>query len=218
MPLIVGIEDKEKSKMFDDEERRFLASFEMGMYAMHTGIGDIGDKEYITHKVSVDEAVERFKIVFRVFNFDTSGNCRWLLDKDFVQKMADAEWSCNVNNESQEEFLHKMKNILFNEMWDEVKPKHLKKPREIYWRDAEQQRKTVNHIIGSIHTGETCYFDDFQKHIASELIEAFYQNDYEIYDMPLYHNRHNTAMYLRWNDDNYEYYLSDKTERQEEEE
>tara|TARA_R110000824_G_scaffold307662_1_gene495302 strand:- start:82 stop:723 length:642 start_codon:yes stop_codon:yes gene_type:complete len=213
MPLIVGIKDKEKREMFNDEERQFLASFEMGMYAMHTGIGDIGDNKYSTHKVSVDEAVERFSIMLKVFDIE-SETSQWLTDKDFVQKMADAKWTCNVNNESQEEFLHKVKRILFDDMWDEVKPKHITKPKEIYWRDIKQQRNVVNSLVGMVYANETRYIDDFKQWTADVLIGAFSLWDKS--DEPIYHNQHNTAMYLRYDEVDDRTYLSDKSERDDE--
>ena len=210
MPLIVGIKDKEKREIFDDEEGRFLASFEMGMYAMHTGIGDIGERKYGI-SISVDEAVERFSIMLKVFDIKTK-TPQWLTDKDFVQKMADAQLTCNMNNESQEEFLHKMKNILFNDMWGEVKPKHITKPSEIYWQDIEKQRTVVNSLVGMIYANEMNYFDDFNKYVADELIEAFCL--WDTCGKPIYHNRHNTPMYLRYDENDDRVYLSDKSEIQ----
>ena len=120
MPIVIGIKDAE-DKGFSEEERRLTAGFDLGMLCMHAGIGDIGKERRFGHTISVDEAVLRFTMVMEVFNYDhTQPPFKWLTETEFVQRMADSGWSCNVGNTSPEEFHHNLRNAYYSLLMDNV--------------------------------------------------------------------------------------------------
>jgi len=216
MALIVGIENKEKSEMFNKKELEFLSSFDMGVVAMFTGVGRIKKDDADRYGVTVDVAVDRFRLMLHALNVSEDA---WFINgkqdkrykqhpltkRDFVQKMADAEWSCNVGIESDEQFIHKLKNHLLNNAWDEIKPKHMSKPYWNQWNKVVEQRDAVKGIIGQILSGDDSRYYDNNDWIVESLTDSF-----EFWGEKVY------GKILRYNDDTGKAFLSDKTEAEEE--
>ncbi len=101
MALIVGI--KEGHENFTEEENELLRSFEMGMIAMTAGVGNI-DNPNRGHRISVEEATDRFNMVLDSFGFTTIPK----FEQEFVQRLADNDWSCNVGNETTAWFVFRL--------------------------------------------------------------------------------------------------------------
>ena len=200
MPLIVGIKDEDKAEVFTKDEKKFLASFDMGMIAMSAGIGRVKKNEDERYGISVDVATDRFNLVWSMYGEGDSP-----FTTEFVQKMADAEWSANVGNETDEAFAHKMKESLFDEAvrgYDNIK-----RPYRQTWEDKKKQIDIISSFIGIYLSGETHYYDDFVKSMVNEIADAFNVNG-ELQYKPIYHNSNNTPLYLVWDDKEYEWKLS----------
>ena len=75
-----------------EDEWQEIHSFQVAMISMASGVGNIAKKNYSCF-ISVEEATLRFNIV------------GWAVDQEFVQRMVDAGWSCNVANETTREFI-----------------------------------------------------------------------------------------------------------------
>ena len=145
MPLIVGIENATE-KGFAPNEIELLHSFEMGTLAMVAGIGrinpDIENAPDRYNNIGVDEATERFSVAIHACGFigcvagrykpdEDEELTEWqqelqaserllfdvLKDRDFVQRMADNDWSCNVSNTSPEEFQFTIMKRVAEDTW-----------------------------------------------------------------------------------------------------
>jgi len=148
MPLTVGIKNAIE-KGFAPNEIELLHSFEMGVLAMTAGIGrinpDIENAPDRYNNIGVDEATERFAVAIHACKFVGCAAGRWrpkenekltewqqslqaserllfdvLKDSDFVQRMADNEWSCNVSNTSREEFQFTIMKRVAEDTWREA--------------------------------------------------------------------------------------------------
>ena len=210
--LRVGITEEARQEAgIKKTDREMLNSFPMGITAMAAGIGHISvdpaEKRWGT-TITVDMAVDRFTFVLRVHGdlfTTTEADQRMqamLTSKEFVTKMAEAKWTCNVNNESDEEFRFKMQKRLWNDMVSDNKLSTLKKDYTSY--DGEQSRiNSVRHLIWAVLEG--IEGDAFA---SSDIIDLW--ADHFGYDEPLYN-----GLYLHWNEDTYEFSLEDKPQEEE---
>jgi hypothetical protein len=232
MPLIVGIENA-IDKGFAPNEIELLHSFEMGALAMTAGIGrinpDIENAPDRYNNIGVDEATERFSVAIHACGFIGCAAGRYkpyedeelsewqqelqaserllfdvLKDRDFVQRMADNDWSCNVGNTSPEEFQFAIMKRVAEDTWRDAgyksygdKPAIVGAPRLTYKRickDAELiESLVIKHLGGDayIHMGD---------------VVQHYTEEHLSYDTskPL-----SNGMYLHWDDDAYEWSLED---------
>ena len=205
MALIVGIKNG-TDKGFTEEEIEFTNGFSMGVLAMACGIGRIGGEEskYSVH-ITAEEVVERFKIACAVYD-DRDSWPDYLTDINFVKRLEVAEWYCNVTNESQEQFMHKMRNTLFDNVMRRLKLEHVRMPNAIHWYELQKQRDTIDQLVGMAMTG--AHHDaNFGEWMSEQLIDVF-----EIWDRtePIYN-----YLYLRWNKDTGRYWLSEQSEEEE---
>ena len=196
MPLIIGIKDSEKAdEMFTKEEQGFLAGMNLGMMCMAAGIGDI-EGEY-GYSISVDEAMERFAIMNKYYGCkDDDTLVVYLEDKEFVQRMADAGWGCNVNNESAAEFIFNMKSRAFDKLTGRMTLKHTRSGWES-WSKVEAKLDRVKEVIYYHLNGEHQWMDT----AIGELIYAFQEEllGQEMFDK-----------YLHWDDDAHKCVLVDE--------
>ena len=108
MPMYVGIENGTK-KGFTEEELGITNSFGMGILSMLTGVSDFGQRtSWRTDEVmTVEKAHARFCMACHVD--DTWDNLKpYITDINFVQRMADADWSTNCGSKSDQEFMETM--------------------------------------------------------------------------------------------------------------
>jgi len=236
MPLIVGIENATE-KGFAPNEIELLHSFEMGALAMTAGIGRINpDIENSTdryNKIGVDEATERFSVAIHACKFVGCAAGRYkpdedeeltewqqelqaserllfdvLKDRDFVQRMADNEWSCNVGNTSHEEFQFTIMKRVAEDTWRDAGYRRqsdcfVGAPTLTYKRirkDAELIESLVtDHLRGNEIFG-------YSSRICKDDLLEHYTEEHLSYDTskPL-----SNGMYLHWDDDAYEWSLKD---------
>jgi len=236
MPLIVGIENATE-KGFAPNEIELLHSFEMGALAMTAGIGRINpDIENSTdryNKIGVDEATERFSVAIHACKVVGCAAGRYkpdedeeltewqqelqaserllfdvLKDRDFVQRMADNEWSCNVGNTSHEEFQFTIMKRVAEDTWRDAGYRRqsdcfVGAPTLTYKRirkDAELIESLVtDHLRGNEIFG-------YSSRICKDDLLEHYTEEHLSYDTskPL-----SNGMYLHWDDDAYEWSLKD---------
>ena len=208
MPLRIGIASEEKAEEFDKEEIQLVAGFELGVLCMTAGIGNIGDVKY-SATITAEEARERFMVDMKVNGYDEDSDIyKWLSNLDNIKRMEAADWSCNVNNESQEEFLHKMRNSALDEVLRGVDLEHISKcTGEIRWNDFEEQRGSVRSIIGTILSGDDSWYEGDTYWIVELLTDAF---DMWNNDKPFYGEK-----YLCWDEGKGKAYLSDTPQEDE---
>lgn len=209
--LRVGITEEARQEAgITESDREMLNSLPMGITAMAAGIGHISvdpaEKRWGT-TITVDMAVDRFTFVLRLHGdlfTAEKANQRMqamLTSKEFVTKMAEAKWACNVNNESDEEFRFKMQKRLWNDMVSDNKLSTLKQDYTSY--DGEESRiNSVRHLIWAVLEGDDDVF------ASSDIIDLW--ADHFGYDEPLYN-----GMYLHWNEDTYKFSLEDKPQTEE---
>ena len=105
MPMYVGIENGTKQG-FTEEELGITNSFGMGILSMLTGVSDFGQRtSWRTDEVmTVEKAHARFCMACHVD--DTWDNLKpYITDINFVQRMADADWSTNCGSKTDQEFM-----------------------------------------------------------------------------------------------------------------
>jgi len=210
--LRVGITEEARQEAgIRKNDREMLNSLPMGIVAMAAGIGHISvdpaEKRW-GQTITVDMAVDRFTIVLRLHGdmFTTEeANQRMqamLTSKEFVTKMAEAKWTCNVSNESDEEFRFRMQKRFWNDMVSDHKLSTLRSDYTSY--EEEQSRtQSVRHLIWAVLEG--IEGDAFA---SSDIIDTW--ANYFGYREPLYN-----GLYLHWNEDAYEFSLKDIPQEEE---
>ena len=102
MPLRVGCKNQEKFEEFTEAQRQFIPSFGMGVMCMTTGVGSIGDGQYQT---PIEEAYRRFSLYDRIQS-NQDGEGYWPITLEFVEKLSEADFTCNAARKSAEECDH----------------------------------------------------------------------------------------------------------------
>lgn len=192
MALRIGIENG-LEKGFTKDEIALTNSFAMGVMAMVTGVGHISrtDTEkkpssYVSRiNISVQEAHDRFTVTLEGLEiFNDQEPAKEIITLDFVQRMADAGWSCNVSNEPKEEFLHKMCGQVMNNLLLNTRTKTLGTHyHQTSWNDLHQRRESVRRLIGTLLSGD----DDDEEFYMHETIDSLachfgFWNNKEFYD------------------------------------
>ena len=78
----------------------------------------------------------------------------WLSDLENIKRLAENGWTCNVSNESTEQFLHKMRNLSLSRQLEDEKFTHLKSSiGEMRWDSVREQREAARKIIGTLLNG-----------------------------------------------------------------
>ena len=232
MPLIVGIENATE-KGFAPNEIELLHSFEMGALAMAAGIGrinpDIENAPDRYNNIGVDEATERFSVAIHACGYIGCAAGRYepdedeeltewqqelqaserllfdvLKDRDFIQRMADNEWSCNVSNTSREEFQFTIMKRVAEGTWRDAGYKSYGDKRAIigaptltYKRICKDAELIESLVIKHLNPRGDSY-------ICMEDVVQHYTEEHLSYDTskPL-----SNGMYLHWDDDAYEWSL-----------
>ena len=153
MPLTIGMKNA-SDKGFSEEEIEVAHGFPFGLLCMHAGVGDIGERN---HGVTItpEEAHERFALTMKIFEWEEdSFMYTWLSDLENIKRLADNDWTCNVSNESTEQFLHKMRNLSLSRQLEDEKFTHLKSSiGEMRWDSVREQREAARTIIGTLLNG-----------------------------------------------------------------
>ena len=234
MPLIVGIKNATE-KGFAPNEIELLHSFEMGTLAMVAGVGrinpDIENAPDRYNNIGVDEATERFAVAIHACKFVGCAAGRYqpdedeeltewqqelqaserllfdvLKDRDFVQRMADNDWTCNVNNTSPEEFQFKIMKRVAEDTWREAgytsygdKRSIIGAPTLTYKRICKDAEFIETFIIRELKPSQNIYLD------ADDVIQHYVEEhlNYET-NKPV-----GNGMYFHWNDAHQEWTLKD---------
>ena len=234
MPLMVGIKNATE-KGFAPNEIELLHSLEMGALAMTAGIGrinpDIENAPDRYNNIGVDEATERFAVAIHACKFVRCAAGRYqpdedeeltewqqelqaserllfdvLKDRDFVQRMADNEWSCNVGNTSREEFQFTIMKCVAEDTWRKAGYKSYGDKRGIigaptltYKRICKDAEFIETFIIRELNPHQDTYLD------ADDVIQHYFE-EHLSYDTskPL-----SNGMYFHWNDAHQEWSLKD---------
>lgn len=198
MPLIVGIANP-KEHGFSEEEYKLTNSLSMGIMAVAAGIGRINGSSRHSVDISVEEAHFRFSFVIKVYGKGDEAVAA-LLDPAFIQRMADAGWKCNVVNESPEEFLFRMKELLLERAIEEVDSSYPHYAGRMSWRDHQSRQRSIRDLVA-------CYLDvshSWEDHM-SDFIE---RHESMLMKKPLW------GKWLTWDDDNGQYYLAKEREEE----
>ena len=105
MPLLIGVEYG-IDKGFTKSDLSLINGFSFGMIMMVTGTGKINNVEEFRLR-----ALEA-NFMNEIFDKDKLRN---KLTVDFVQKMKDADWSCNVGTTTRAKFNKEVKRILYSQ-------------------------------------------------------------------------------------------------------
>ena len=232
MPLTVGIKNATE-KGFAPNEIELLHSFEMGVLAMTAGIGrinpDIENAPDRYNNIGVDEATERFAVAMHACGYigcvtgryqpkEDEELTEWqqelqaseqllfdvLQDRDFVQRMADNDWSCNVGNTSPEEFQFTIMKRVAEDTWRKAGYGRygdcfVGAPTLTYKRISKDAELIESLVIKHLNPRGDSY-------ICMEDVVQHYTEEHLNYDTskPL-----SNGMYLHWDDDAYEWSLED---------
>lgn len=232
MPLTVGIKNAIE-KGFAPNEIELLHSFEMGTLAMVAGVGrinpDIENAPDRYNNIGVDEATERFAVAMQACGFVGCVVSRWkpkknekltewqqslqaskrllfdvLKDSDFVQRMADNEWSCNVSNTSPEEFQFTIMKRVAEDTWREAgyKPSGdtcaiIGGPSLTYKRICKDAELVESLVIKHLGGDAYIHMDDVIQHFVEEHVS--------------WHTGEalSNGMYLHWHTDSQTWTLED---------
>ena len=99
MPLLIGVNDGIK-KGFTKGDLSLINGFPFGMIMMVTGTGKINN-------------VEEFRLRALEANF-MNERLRNKLTVEFIQRMKNADWSCNVGNDTKAAFTKEIKRRLYS--------------------------------------------------------------------------------------------------------
>ena len=98
----------------------------------------------------------------------------WLSDLENIKRLAENDWTCNVSNESTEQFLHKMRNLSLSRQLEDEKFTHLKSNiGEMRWDSVREQQEAARTIIGSLLSGTVRMDSDNKEWYIDTLTEAF---------------------------------------------
>ena len=208
MPLVIGIENG-TDKGFTKKELGLTNGFTLGVICMHAGISRIGDKGYGV-VISAEEAVERFKLVLDTMplwdNQENTWEYKWLTNLDNIKRLEENNWTCNAGSKSTEQFIHDMKNTMFDNATRQTMFKY--SPR-VSWDDFKSQKETIRNILGMILTGDDKRYYDDNKWMVDELAGAFEPYDNWNLKKPFYDGK-----YLVYDEDADEYKLSREPQKE----
>ena len=208
MPLVIGIENG-TDKGFTKKELGLTNGFTLGVICMHAGISRIGDKGYGV-VISAEEAVERFKLVLDTMplwdNQENTWEYKWLTNLDNIKRLEENNWTCNAGSKSTEQFIHDMKNTMFDNATRQTMFKY--SPR-VSWDDFKSQKEIIRNILGMILTGDDKRYYDDNKWMVDELTAVFEPYDNWNLKKPFYDGK-----YLVYDEDADEYKLSREPQKE----
>lgn len=202
MALRVGVKDKEKFEEFTKAQREYIPSMGMGLMCMTTGVGHIHKTgEKITYGVSIEEAYRRFALYDKILH-PKKGEGDWYITLNFVEQLADADFTCNVSTKSNEECDHALAYMALNQANDSLRNKaeesHIKEIHKydsitrINYREYQELKTTAKSVIDTwLRRGTLPWHGE---NCMDEYVAEFIDN------MSLYEDYH-------WDEETYKYSL-----------
>ena len=191
MALLVGIENG-TDKGFTENEIELINGYGMGVLAMVTGVGRIGGKcGFRGVDISVQEAHDRFALALEATHiFGDQEPVKKKMTLDFVQRMADADWSCNVSNEPMQQFLYKIAGQAMSNLLGRVGSKILGSYyHQTSWDALHDRKYGVRALIGTLLSeddDEEWYLheniDSLVCHFGFGHNEKFWNDKYLVHD------------------------------------
>jgi len=214
MPMTVGIENGTK-KGFTKEELGWTNSFSMGILSMVTGVSDFGRRvSWRTDEVmTVEKAHARFCMACHVD--DTWDELKpYVTDINFVQRMADADWSTNCGSKTDQEFLEVMADTMVENAQRAIGEErvHLNwKLRRNFQGMAEREAVAKDRVLGAVQRiVDAGYEDDDMNTAAEELVEHF-----NLYGRVVAWDEHDNELCYEVSEDGYGIVLTQKLEEEE---
>ena len=223
MALTVGIRNG-TDKGFTKEELDITNSFGMGILSMVTGVSDFGRRlSWRTDEVmTVDKAHARFCMACHVN--DTWDELKpYVTDIEFVQRMADADWSTNCGNRTDQEFLEVMADDMIENAMRAVgdERSHLGwKLRRNFQGTSESMIVKDRIQLGTlqqIHTARDYLASEEYKSADSELLELSHAlvDRFNLYGQVIAWDEHDNELCYEVSEDGYGIVLTTKLEQEE---
>ena len=211
MPMYVGIKNGTK-KGFTEDELDITNSFTMGVLSMTTGVSDFGRRlNWRTDDVmTVEKAHARFCMACHV-DPDTWKELKsYVTDIEFVQRMADADWSTNCGSKSDQEFLEVMADAMIQQAYRAIGDErvHLnwkykrnfvgnherEQEKRDYVLNALQRLENVKYYLGDGYNAD-CGREEVLE-IAGDLVEQF-----NLYGRTITWDEDDNPMVYEWTED-----------------
>ena len=188
MPMYVGIKNGTK-KGFTKDELDITNSFTMGVLSMVTGVSDFGRRvSWRTDEVmTVEKAHARFCMACHVDPEAWKELTPYVTDIEFVQRLADADWSTNCGSKTDQEFLEAMADAMIQQAYRAIGDErvHLnwkykrnfvgnherEQEKRDYVLNALQRLENVKHYLGDGYNAD-CGREEVLE-IAGDLVDQF---------------------------------------------
>ena len=214
MPLTIGIENGTE-KGFTTEELKLTNGFELGVLCMHVGVGDIEDerKDGGWHRcppINAEEARDRFMLGMNALRGFSDELREFLSDIENIKRMQASGWSNNCGSKSQEEFMHHMRNMAWAYSMERGEyPTLTNSLHSVSWGDKQKQEMLIRQVIGFRLAGNEEDYYESPSEFTEELIQAFDAYAPRSKDEGYHFTNHGqTELFLRYNEDTYEYELT----------
>lgn len=214
MPLTIGIENGTK-KGFTIEELKLTNGFELGVLCMHVGVGQIEDERedggwYRCPPINAEEARDRFMLGMSILKGFSDELQAFLSDIENIKRMQASGWSNNCGSKSQEEFMHHMRNMAWTYALEKNKYSTLNdNTLSVSWDDMQKREMYIRQVIGFRLAGNEEDYYESPSEFTEELIQAFDAYAPRSKDEGYHFTNHGqTELFLRYNEDTYEYELT----------
>lgn len=158
MPMYVGITNGTEKGFTEKELMTVTNSFTMGILSMVTGVTDFGQRvSWRTDEVmTVEKAHARFCIACHAD--DTwDGLKPYVTDINFVQRMADADWSTNCGSKTDQEFLETMADAMIENAQRAIGDERVHlgwKLRRNFQGMAQREAEAQDRVLGALQRFE----------------------------------------------------------------
>lgn len=223
MPMYVGIENGTK-KGFTKEELGITNSFGMGILSMVTGVSDFGRLvSWRTDEVmTVEKAHARFCMACHVD--DTWDELKpYVTDINFVQRMADADWSTNCGSKADQEFLEVMADTMVENAQRAIGDERVHlgwQLRRNFQGMAEREAVAKDRVLAAlqrVHKAQNHLNDkeyDWADGVLDDCVEDLVEH-FNLYGRVVAWDEHDNELCYEVSEDGYEIVLTTKLEEEE---
>ena len=231
MPMYVGIENGTK-KGFAEEELGITNSFAMGILSMVTGVSGFNVRtSWRTDEVmTVEKAHARFCMACHVD--DTWDALKpYVTDIDFVQRMADADWSTNCGSRTDQEFLEVMADTMVENAQRAIGNEHKLPSVHLGWKlrrnfqgMAEREAVAKDRVLSAlqrIEEAKSFSLCDMSQGDANEVREYLHDatvdlvEHFNLYGRVVAWDEHDNGLCYEVSEDGYGVVLATKLEEEE---